>query len=278
VTLGAFLKTRRMRIHREVRALGPHERLPSRRGKRVTQEEVAEAVGVSRVWYWRLESDDPIRTSTRLLRHLADVLMLSADERVQLFELAIPDLQRVALCRDSVAVLEAFSLMRGAAKRLWAASSEGEALAEASEQLASWFRDVVQIGSARRLDVGIWDTGFLEPVDSTKRFEEVMREVNASFATAEELDEAHLFPQLLQPGETGLVSKMYSASVLRAVEDAVARCGLGRRSFDNFLVRVRSRSGLIACLGLFQQRGHIFSETDRAVLRTAAELTSLALS
>jgi transcriptional regulator with XRE-family HTH domain len=200
-TLGAYLKSARARIHSEVRTLGPYERLASRRGKRVTQEETAEAVGVSRVWYATLESGAPIRTSMRVLGRLADVLILSADERARLFQLAIPELHHVGLCNDSVAVLEAFTFMRTAAKRLWAATSESDVLAEASEQLAIWFRDVAQIGSARRLDVGRWDTRLLEPVDSTKRFDEVIREIGASFATAEDVDEAFVLPQLVQPGE-----------------------------------------------------------------------------
>jgi hypothetical protein len=66
--------------------------------------------------------------------------------------------------------------------------------------------------------------------------------------------------------------------VRRAVDDIVARCGLGRGSFDSFMARVRSRSGLIACLGLYQESRHVYSETDRAILSTTAELTSLALS
>jgi transcriptional regulator with XRE-family HTH domain len=279
VTLGAFLKALRIRIHCEVRALGPHERLPSRLGKRVTQEEIAEAVGVSRVWYCRLESDASARASMRVLNRLADVLMLSADERVRVIQLAIPETQRVGLCNDSVTVLEGFSRMRAAAKRLWAATSESEALAEASEQLATWFPDVAQIGSARRLDVGVWDTRLLEPpVDSTKRFEEFIRELSASFATAEDLDQVFVFPQLVQPGETGMVLQLFSPLIRRGIDDALARAGLGRGSVDCFDARVRSRSGLIACLGLFQGTGRPFSETDQAILSTIAQLTSYALS
>jgi hypothetical protein len=168
--------------------------------------------------------------------------------------------------------------MRSAAKRLWAATSENEALDEACEQLATWFRDVPQIASARRLDAGIWDNRLLEPIDSTRPFEDIIRELGTSFATAEEVDDVHAFPQLLQPGETGLVFHLYSPILGRAVDDIVARCGLGRGSFDSFMARVRSRSGLVACLGFYQERRHLYSKTDRAMLSTAAELTSLALS
>jgi transcriptional regulator with XRE-family HTH domain len=278
MTLGAFIKSLRLRVHGESRVLGPYERLPSRRGKRVTQEEMAEAVAVSRVWYATLESDAVIRTSMRVLSRVAEVLMLSADERAQLFQLAIPELRRVGLSNDSVAVLDGFSVMRTAVKRLWAATSETEALAEASEQLVTWFRDVAQIGSARRLGVGIWDVGLLQVVDSTKRFEKVILEIGASFATAEDVDEAHVFPQLLEPGETGLVSQLYSPPMRRAIDDTMARCGLARGSFDSCTTRVRSRNGLVACLGIFQVSEHVYSRTDLAILSTVAQLTSLALS
>jgi transcriptional regulator with XRE-family HTH domain len=278
VTLGTFLKSARMRIHRESRALGPYERSSTRRGKRVTQEEIAEAVSVSRVWYATLESDAAIRMSTRVLSRVADVLMLSAGERAQLVRLAIPELQRVGLRDDSVAVLEAFSVMRAAAKRLWAATSESEALVEASEQLATWFRDVPQIGSARRLDVGTWDVRLLEPADSTTRFEEVIRDISASCATVEDVDDLHLFPQLVEPGETGRVFQLYTPPVRRLADDTLARYGLGRGAFDSFLARVRSRSGLIACVGVYLKSADAYSETDHAILSTVAELTSLALS
>jgi transcriptional regulator with XRE-family HTH domain len=278
VTLGAFLKSLRTRIHGELCALGPYERPSSRRGKRVTQEEAAEAIGVSRVWYATLESDAPVRASTGALSRLADVLMLSADERARLVHLAIPELQRVGLSSNSVAVLDACSMMRSATKRLWAATSESEALAEASEVLAAWFRNVAQIGTSRRLDVGIWESRLLEPVDSTKRFKEVIRELRASFATEEDVDEVHAFPQLLQPGETGLLLQLISPSVRRAIDDTLVRSGLGRGSIDSLGARVRSRSGLIGNLGLLHQTGHRYSEIDQAILSMVAQLTSLALS
>ena len=64
-----------------------------RRGRHVTQEELAEAIGVSRVWYQMLESSAKIRTSPGLLDRLSRTLMISAEERATLFELAIPELK-----------------------------------------------------------------------------------------------------------------------------------------------------------------------------------------
>ncbi|HYZ16163.1 MAG TPA: helix-turn-helix transcriptional regulator, partial [Candidatus Acidoferrum sp.] len=73
--------------------LGPHPRLPWRVGKRVTQQEVAEAVGISREWYATLESATTIeasnRPSQRVLERLAEVLMITPQQRATLFEMVV---------------------------------------------------------------------------------------------------------------------------------------------------------------------------------------------
>jgi transcriptional regulator with XRE-family HTH domain len=56
-------------------------RLPMRVGKVVTQEEVAEAVGISRQWYAMLESDHPVRVSATVLGRIVDALMMDTAER-----------------------------------------------------------------------------------------------------------------------------------------------------------------------------------------------------
>ena len=89
---GAFLRMLRRRIPAEAPALGSVERPPNRRGRRVSQEEVAEVVGVSRTWYRRLESEAGVRASTRLLERLADAFAFTAEERAALFVLALPEL------------------------------------------------------------------------------------------------------------------------------------------------------------------------------------------
>jgi len=90
---GAFLKARRRSIAPDACWLGPYARLPARYGKPVTQEEVAEAAGVSRVWYAMIESGAAVRTSPQLLDKLARALMLSPEERLMLVLLAFPELQ-----------------------------------------------------------------------------------------------------------------------------------------------------------------------------------------
>jgi hypothetical protein len=90
--LKALLRRFRVRIDPNEKALGPQPRLPWRHGKIVTQEELAECIGVSRYWYGMLESARPARVSIFLLDRLARILMLSAGERALLFALALPEL------------------------------------------------------------------------------------------------------------------------------------------------------------------------------------------
>jgi DNA-binding XRE family transcriptional regulator len=88
----SFLKTHRRDMPSDSATLGSWERLPARRGRRVTQEEIAEAVGISRNWYRRLESDDAPRASAKLLDRLAQALQFTPEERTKLFVLGIPEL------------------------------------------------------------------------------------------------------------------------------------------------------------------------------------------
>jgi DNA-binding XRE family transcriptional regulator len=87
----SFLKTRRQSIPPDSTTLGPWERLPVRRGRRVTQEEIAEAVGISRNWYRRLESGDAPRASVKLLVRIAKAFQFTPEERTNLFVLGIPE-------------------------------------------------------------------------------------------------------------------------------------------------------------------------------------------
>ena len=89
---GAFLRTIRGRIPPATPALGSWRRLPGRCGRRVTQEEVAEAAGVSRNWYRALESGSGARASMKLLDRLATVFGFTVEERTELFVLAIPEM------------------------------------------------------------------------------------------------------------------------------------------------------------------------------------------
>jgi len=90
--LRSFLKTLRRRLDPNTEILGEYERINSRLGRRISQEEIAEAVGVSRGWYVSLESGAPIRPSLDLLHRIAGALNATPHERAMLFSLAIPEL------------------------------------------------------------------------------------------------------------------------------------------------------------------------------------------
>jgi DNA-binding XRE family transcriptional regulator len=91
VDLGTFLKQQRQALRHETRWLGACERLPARIGRPVTQEEVAEALEVSRTWYALLESGT-VRASAALANRIATVFALDAIQRLELFRLAVPGL------------------------------------------------------------------------------------------------------------------------------------------------------------------------------------------
>jgi DNA-binding XRE family transcriptional regulator len=92
----SFLKLHRNRIPADTGSLGSWQRLPIRRGRPVTQEEIAEAAGISRNWYRRLESGEAVRASTKLLDRLARVFAFTPAERTMLFVLAIPEIAQSA--------------------------------------------------------------------------------------------------------------------------------------------------------------------------------------
>jgi DNA-binding XRE family transcriptional regulator len=89
----SLLRQMRGRLDPATPMLGEHRRLNTRRGKAVSQEELAEAIGVSRGWYVCLELGTK-RPSIPLLDRLATALNASQDERANLFRLAIPGLQQ----------------------------------------------------------------------------------------------------------------------------------------------------------------------------------------
>ena len=91
-TLCSFLKALRRRLDPHTATLGEHERISTRKGRRISQEEIAEAAGVSRGWYVSLESGKPIRCSVSFLVRVAAALNATPPERATLFTLAIPEL------------------------------------------------------------------------------------------------------------------------------------------------------------------------------------------
>lgn len=277
-TLGAFLKAMRQRVDPDLDRLGSYERLPARRGRSVTQEEVAEAVGVSRGWYSLLESGASMRASTDLLARVADALMLAEDERSDLFRLARPELRVPTFQPVTLQVIQAFQLARKVARKLWSASSEAEVLTYLSETVATHFTDADYVGNYQRVGLGQWT---FPDVIGRQKLQQHVTEFTAQACAGlgpAEIDEAVLRPFLTKPGQ--VISKTQAYPHMRfahLLDRAYAQAGVPDATFD--LAAIQTEDGLegilFVCHFTDPQEA---SETDRAMLSAITDLASLALS
>jgi transcriptional regulator with XRE-family HTH domain len=274
--LADFLKFLRRRIDPDVRVLGPHVRLPQRVGKRVTQEELAEAIEVGREWYVQLERGTArTRASTGSLHRLADALMITQEERVRLFQLALPDVGRLQLRDDSIAALEAFSGLRLLTKRLWTATSVEDVLTTAGEQIGDWFDGALLVSSTRRRHAGLWESRFLDDKQERNAVSKVIGDVKELLPTSASFDALGLYPQLANAGDVGS-PELWPVAIQREMLKACARRRVA--GFAGLYARVRSRTGFIGGLVISHEFGYSYSASDRAVFGAFAELTSFALS
>jgi len=273
--IGSFLNGLRGRIDSGTPTLGEYHRLKSRRGKRVSQEEVAEAVGVSRGWYQRLESG-AIRPSISLLDRVAGALNATPDERTRLFRLAIPALPK-SLTATSAEAFEGLSFVRSVSTRLLAASSECEVLTIAAEHLARWFTDALFIVPVKRFDAGRWNWWFAVDPDQKTEWSQCIGEI-AGLTTRQQFDNFWSYPRLRSPGEIvdGVEHEQLVPELRRLTEETHKKHGLDVPSF--LRSRVTTRHGLIAGIQVNHRTARVYSDVDRAALAAVAELTSLALS
>jgi transcriptional regulator with XRE-family HTH domain len=255
--------------------LGEYDRIESRRGRPVSQAEIAEAVGVSLGWYQRLESGD-IRPSISLLNRIAVALNATPDERATLFRLAVPALADVFTTRTAE-TFESLSFVRAVSSRLWAANSESEALTIAGEHLATWFADASLIVSVKRLHAGRWKCLFGVDRGHGTAWSRCVAEIGG-LTTPRQIDEFWSFPRLQSPGETidDSEHEQLAPDLRRLTMETHKKHGLNVPSF--LRSRITARCGLIAGIQVNHRKGYTYSETDRAALAVVAELTSLTLS
>ncbi len=270
--LSGLLKRCRARLDPARPALGPFLRLPNRIGKAITQEEVAEAAGITRQWYAMLESDRPVHVSAPLVARIADVLMMEPVERSALFRLALPELRNASLTDRSTAILDAFGSMRRVTRRLWAATTEAEALTIVREHALTQLEPDVMV-TCTRIEDGRWDRATTGDDRDRVRLHALICERCHPGA----IDDFHCYPFLSQPGEVMTRSErdahFRDLAELRHVLDAVEW-----GQFSCAMVHVRSQHGFVSQLQAVHHTAHAFSETERALLSTLADLTSLALS
>ena len=277
-SIGAFLKEHRRLISRGATALGSHPRLPVRHGKGVTQEEIAEAIGVSRVWYAMLESGAALHTSPRLLARLADALALPDENREVLFRLGLPELA----FRNPDAALQdlssSISALRSVARRVWSATSEFEILTAVVEAAAQIFPDSDFAGAFKRVQPGGWEYPVLY---GGKRVRTTLGDLHAElFAglSAAQIDEAMLYGALTEPGQVGTRAELHrNLTVKSRIDKAFDSVGFDGANFLD--AHVKSREGVEATIFVNYVDGYrSFSQLERFVLGSLADLASLAVS
>jgi transcriptional regulator with XRE-family HTH domain len=275
--LGAFVKRCRARIHPESRSLGPYLRFPTRVGKAVTQEEIAEAAGISRPWYGMLESGRQVRASPTLLSRVADTLMLDAVERAAFFQLAVPELCSTKLQPRSSTVLDAFAPLRSLTRRLWAASSETEALTIVREHGATHYAPDLMMSTVR-VGEGRWERPAAIGGPDARRRLETFHAFTRAHCEPAIVEEMNYHPVLAQPGEVLTRAGQPPPSPDLATQFRRALEVIDWPDVDYMVANVRSRSGFIAHIAVVHSKHHPYSETDRAHLSAIAEVTSIALA
>jgi transcriptional regulator with XRE-family HTH domain len=273
--LGVFLKSLRQRLDPNVRDLGSYARLPGRRGRRVTQEELAEAIGVNREWYAMLECGAATRVSTSLLGRLADALMVTPEERARLFQAGVPEFARAQLREDSIEILEAFSGLRVLSKRLWTATSIEDVLTTSREHMAGWFDSALFVRSSLRHGAGVWESRAADRKRTRNTALKDIREVSELLESSASSDALWFYPRLSNAGEVG-TPDLYPLPLQRERLELYARRRLPAFTFAK--ARVRSRTGLIGGFCIAHRSGHSYSAFDHAVFGAFADLTSWALS
>ena len=252
--------------------------MPRRIGKAVSQEEVAEAVGISREWYSLIERDRLGGVSASVLARIADALMMEPAERAAFFRLAVPELATSSLTDRSSVILEAFASLRRLTRRLWAATTEAEALTVVREYAITQLAADCTMTTTRH-EGGYWDYAATcsDDHEGVMRFHARLRERWGRTV----IDDLNGYPLLARPGEVltrsernallpdldGKVRGMWSTDVRVQPTDV---------SF--LMARVRSKQGLVATLYASHHKAYAYSKLDRAQLSTLADLASHALS
>lgn len=271
-TVGELLKGCRHRLSPSSRTLGMCVRAPIRVGKPVTQEEVAEAAGVSRVWFAMMENDRARRISARVLDELATVLGMSQGERAALFQLALPEVRAVSLSERTEGMLNAYQSLRQFTRRLWSATSATEALRTARDYLLREAGTIAAV-TFRKTQDDAWE--YIDG-DGSDQFMETLDLMQQSFGNVG-IDDLHCLTILRHPGQ--LLSQsdrdMLFPKLAGNANQILHRMNLSSSFFT--MAHVQGRGGLIARLSMLYKRNERLSDLQRAQLSTIAEITSLAI-
>lgn len=274
-SMGAFLKQLRHRLDPSARMLGEFERLGNRRGIAVSQEELAEAVGVSRAWYSVLECGAPVRPSLSLLDRLAIALNATREERTALFDLAIPAPRR-SIAPAARPALDSLSFLRSVSNRLLEARSRTAALIAAGRELAVWFPEAILIAPAQRLEAGLWKWWLAVDRGDGAAWSRCVTEIG-TITTPQQFDDFWSVARLRSPGEiVDSVQNRGARELSRLISKTQRKYRLTPTSF--LRARVSTSNGFVGCIQISHKAKRAYSEADRAIVVAVAELTSLALS
>lgn len=273
--LSALLKQSRLRINAQSAALGDFSRLPSRIGRPVTQEELAEAAGITRQYYGGMESGRQRRASSRALSRIADVLMMDREERVALFELVLPEIQTHSPTQHANEVFDHFGSFHRFTRSLWAASSERE-VCMAVIEFAKRELDADVVLTRSRIGEGRW-----ELAGSGKRFDfDLMKQAEAAVQErwgSSAIDDLMCHTTMVAPGEVLTMSERDARFPALAVKRRAALEVLGWTEVSSAMASIQSQSGFVARLSIVHTSAHEYSHIEREQLSTLAELASLAL-
>jgi transcriptional regulator with XRE-family HTH domain len=271
---GKLLKQGRCCIPVDTPSLGGMLRLPTRVGRHVTQEELAEAIGVSRVWYTMLETGRPARASVALLERICNTLMLDERQRAAAFELGVPVISSRSLEMRTAAILESSDRIRSTARRLLAVSTIDQALTIAAEDVSMHFQDAELVFFVRRRSQGRWERTYVVDHGMGGRKARFYQELAASLSPAR-FDEVVLYPALSEAGDLGTPDSFGTTSIAAVYEATRARHKLD--GWDFLHARIHTRGGATAGIAVNHRGKRGYSEVDRAILSGIASLASLAL-
>jgi hypothetical protein len=210
--------------------------------------------------------------STELLGRLSDLLLLSAPERAELVQLAMPELATV-VSPDSTAVYEALRDIRQTVKRLWRATSEAEIVHVAGEE-ARGLLPHFDLIFARRLVAA----------EDEALFPHTEHELGDRLATARADALARFTPGQIARLDTllertpagGLLSaQAYPPESIRLFRVALQEHGIEWEL--PVAAHIRGSNGIGGIVGGVSTRPRLVTEFERAELSAIADFASLAL-
>jgi hypothetical protein len=201
--------------------------------------------------------------------------MLDSAERTELMHLVRPELRPV-LQAKSLEMLDAFADVRYAARCLWTATTEAEALQLAREfPMKRVAADLM--ASYTRAGDGRWDCEITGDDRDAERFHRLEGAIRDQWGD-QVMDELLCYESMEVPGELITRVERDKRFPENTAKDRplLNEVGWSEMSWAN--INVRSRRGLVARLVVVYHSSHDFSSNERAELSTLGDLTSLALS